>query len=52
MLLQENCWQKPEVQNRSNACYKKHVESVKNLLEQASVKEDILGEKEKFVWCQ
>jgi hypothetical protein len=52
MVSQDECWQKPEVQNRSNTCYKEHVENVKKELEQTSMVDDVFSDKAKQAWCK
>lgn len=52
MVLHDNCWRKPDVQNRSNACYKDHVENVKSQLQQISMLEDAYTDQVKQEWCK
>ncbi|XP_076079172.1 uncharacterized protein LOC143049402 [Mytilus galloprovincialis] len=52
MVLHDDCWRKPDVQNRSNACYKDHVQNVKSQLEQISMLEDAYTDQVKQEWCK
>lgn len=52
MVLHDACWRKPEVQKRSNACYKDHVETVKSQLEQISMLDDAYTDQVKQKWCK